>query len=122
MRQSPKELLSVFLPRFEKAVVDVGGIAWLDEVNCSYLDGALTSDLRRFTITMPPVAISYGTYVNKLLRVSNLYRATMRYTPEELPVTSQGANDTMDWEPIRAARAALAQNSQKMKRRARGIS
>jgi hypothetical protein len=121
MKQGPKELFSAFLPRFEKALVDAGGIAWPDEVRRSHLDGALTFELRRLTITMPPVAVSYGAYVNELLRVSDLYRATMRYTPEELPVARQGANDTMDWEPIRAALAALAQNGQKMKRRARGV-
>jgi hypothetical protein len=45
---------------------------------------------------MSPVAVSYGAYVNELLRVSDLYRAAVRYAPEELPVARQGANDTID--------------------------
>jgi hypothetical protein len=121
MKQGPKKLFSAFLPRFEKTLADAGGTAWPDEVKRLYLDGALTFELRRLTITMPPVAVSYGAYVNEPLHVSNLYRATMGYTPEELPVARQGANDTTDREPIRAVRAALAQNGQKMKRQARGV-
>ena len=42
MRQGSKELFSAFLPRFEKALADAGGMAWPDEVKRSYLDGALT--------------------------------------------------------------------------------
>jgi hypothetical protein len=108
MRQSPKELFYVFLPHFGKTLVDAGGIAWPDEIKRLHLDGALTFELRRLTITISPAAVSYGAYVNELLRMSNLDRATLRYTPEELPVTCQEANGTMDWEPIRAAQATLA--------------
>jgi len=78
MKQGPKELISAFLPRFEKALADAGGMAWPDEVRRSHLDGALTFELRRLTITMPNVA-TYGAYVNEILRVSNLYRSAMRH-------------------------------------------
>lgn len=108
MRQDPKELFSAFLPHFEKTLVDAGGIAWPDEIKRLHLGGALIFESRHLTITTSPAAVSYGAYVNELLRMSNLDRVTMRYTPEELPVTRQGANNTMDWKLIRATRAALA--------------
>lgn len=115
MKQGPKEFFSAFLPRFEKALADAGGMAWPDEVKRSHLDGALTFELRRLTITMPVVA-SYGDYVNELLRLSDLYRATMRHAPKEQPAARQGASDTMDWEPTQATRATSAQGGQKQRR------
>ena len=81
MRQ---ELFSSFFPHFEKTLVDAGGIAWPDEIKRLHLDGALIFELRRLTITISPAAVSYGAYANEFLRMSNLDRVTMRYTPEEL--------------------------------------
>jgi hypothetical protein len=117
MKQGPRELFSAFLPRFEKALADAGGMTWPEEVKRSHLDGAITFELRRLTITMP-VAVSYSDYVNELLRVSDLYRATMRHAPKEQPAAGQGGNDSMDWEHTRAAPATSARNGQKTKRRA----
>jgi hypothetical protein len=119
MKQNPKELFSAFLPRFEKALADAGGMAWPDEVKRSHLDGALTFELRRLTITMPPVD-TYGAYVNEILRVSDLYRSAMRHAPKEQPKGRQEASESMDWEPTRAA-AANPQGDQK-KRRAKWVS
>lgn len=104
-RSYPRQRL---LSHFEKTLVDAGEIAWPDKIKRLHLDGALIFELRRLTITISPAAVSYDAYVNEFLRMSNLDRVTMRYIPKELPVTCQEANDTMDWEPIRAARAALA--------------
>ena len=115
MKQGPKELFSAFLPRFEKALADAGGMAWPDEVKRSHLDGALTFELRRLTITMPPAA-AYGDYVNEILRVSDLYRSAMRHAPKEQQTAHRGASETMDWEPTRAAAAAPSQDGQKTKR------
>jgi len=115
MRQGPKELFSAFLPRFEKALADAGGMAWPDEVKRSHLDGAMTFELRRLTITMPPIA-TYGAYVNEILRVSDLYRSTMRYAPREQSTAHRGTGDAMDWEPTRAAAAAPLRDGQKKKR------
>jgi hypothetical protein len=119
MKQGFTELFSAFLPRFEKALADAGEIAWPDEVKRSHLDGALTFELRRLTITMPPVA-AYGAYVNEILRVSDLYRSAMRHAPKEQPMARQGASETMDWESTRAA-AAAPRGDQK-KRRAKWVS
>jgi len=119
MKQGPREPFSAFLPRFEKALADAGGMTWPDEVRRSHLDGALTFELRRLTITMPPVA-GYGAYVNEILRLSDLYRSTMRHAPREQSMARQGASETMDWEPTRAA-AAAPQGDQK-KRRAKWVS
>jgi hypothetical protein len=119
MKQNPKELFSAFLPRFEKALADAGGMAWPDEVKRSHLDGALTFELRRLTITMPPAA-TYSAYVNEILRVSDLYRSAMRHAPKEQPTAHGGAAETMDWEPTRAAAAAPSQDGQK--RRAKWVS
>ena len=118
MKQGPKEPFSAFLPRFEKALADAGGMAWPDEVKRSHLDGALTFELRRLIITMPPVA-AYGAYVDEILRVSDLYRSAMRHAPREQPTAPRGTNEAMDWEPTRAA-AASAHGGQK--RRARWAS
>jgi hypothetical protein len=104
-RPHPRQRL---LPHFEKTLVDAGEIAWPDEIKRLHLDGALTFELRRLTITISSAAVSYGAYVNEFLRMSNLDRVTMRYIPKELPVTCQEANDPMDWELIRATRAAPA--------------
>ena len=118
MKQSSKEPFSAFLPRFEKALADAGGMAWPDEVKRSHLDGALTFELRRLTITMP-VASSYGAYVSELLRLSDLYRVTMKHAPKEQPAARRDGGEAMDWEPTRAA-AAAPKNGQK--RRARWVS
>ena len=84
MKQGPRELFSAFLPRFEKVLAEAGGMAWPDEVKRSYLDGALTFELRRLTITMPAIS-TYDNYINELMRMSDLYRATMRRAPNEQP-------------------------------------
>ena len=84
MKQGPRELFSAFLPRFEKVLAEAGGMAWPDEVKRSYLDGALTFELRRLTITMPGIS-SYDNYINELMRMSDLFRATMRRAPKEQP-------------------------------------
>ena len=115
IRQGPKEFFSSFLPRFERALADAGGMAWPDEVKRSHLDGALTFELRRLIITMPAIT-TYGDYVNEILRVSNLHRATMRHAPKEQSTAYRGANETMDWEPTRAAAVAPSQNSKKIRR------
>jgi len=119
MKQGPRELFSAFLPRFEKALADAGGMTWPDEVKRSHLDGALTFELRRLTITMPP-ADTYSAYVDEILRVSDLYRSAMRHAPKEQSTAHRGASDAMDWEPTRAAAAAPLQGDQK--RRAKWVS
>src|SRR5271163_741324 len=119
MKQGPRELFSAFLPRFEKALADAGGMTWPDEVKRSHLDGALTFELRRLIITMSPVA-AYGAYVDEILRVSDLYRSAMRHAPKEQLMAHRGASDAMDWEPTRAAAAAPLQGDQK--RRAKWVS
>ena len=125
MKQGPKETFSAFLPRFEKTLADAGGMAWPDAVKRSHLDGTLTFELRRLAITMP-VASTYGTYVDELLRVSDLYRATMKHAPKEQPTTRRETSEAMDWEPTRTASAAPTKGgqkgSQKSKRRARWVS
>jgi hypothetical protein len=115
MKQGPTELFSAFLPRFEKALADAGGMAWPDEAKRAFLDGALTFELRRLTISMPVIA-TYGAYVNEILRVSDLHRSTMRHVPRERLMTHQGASESMDWEPTRAAVAAPSQGGQKTRR------
>jgi hypothetical protein len=109
MKQGPKEPFSDFLPRFEKALADAGGMSWPDAVKRSHLDGALAFELRRLAITMP-VAASYGDYVSELLRINDLYRAAMKHAPKENtskepPAGQRKEEDAMDWEPTRAAAA-----------------
>ena len=118
MKQSSKEAFSAFLPRFEKALADAGGMAWPDEVKRSHLDGALAFELRRLAIVMP-IAATYGDYVSELLRVSDLYRATMKHAPKGPSAGHRGDDDSMDWEPTRAA-AAAPKGGQK--KRARWVS
>jgi hypothetical protein len=124
MKQGPNEFFSTFLPRFEKTLADAGGMAWPDEVKRSYLDGALTFELRRLAIPMP-VVTSYSKYVNELLRLSDLYRATMKHAPKDPQATrpargssGTGTTEPMDWEPTRAAAAA----NSGQKRRAKWVS
>jgi hypothetical protein len=116
MRQGPQELFSAFLPRFEKALADAGGMAWPDAVKRSHLDGALTFELRRLTITMRPI-LEYGNYVDEILRVSDLYRSAMRHAPREQAAPQRMAPEPMDWEPTRVTSATLAQG-----RRAKWVS
>ena len=59
-------------------LADAEEMTWPNEVKRSYLDGAFTFELRRLAIIMP-VAATYGAYVNDLLRISDLYRAIMKY-------------------------------------------
>jgi hypothetical protein len=119
MKQGVRELFSSFLPRFEKTLADAGGMTWPDEVKRSHLDGALTFELRRLAVTMP-VTSTYSAYVDELLRVSDLHRATMRHAPREQSAAPRGTNDTMEWEPTRAAAANPTRSGQK--RRARWVS
>jgi hypothetical protein len=124
MKQSSKEPFSGFIPRFEKALADAGGMDWPDAVKRSHLDGAITFELRRLAITMP-VAETYSKYVDELMRVSDLYRSTMRHAPKEQqqPTRREAtSSDTMDWEPTRAASAAPQNNRSKEKRRAKWVS
>ena len=59
---------------------------------------------------------TYSAYVDELLRVSDLHRATMKHAPKEQSTARREANDTIDWEPTRAAAAAPAKGSQGKKR------
>ena len=75
-------------------------MSWPDIVKRSYLDGALAFELRRLAITMP-VAATYGDYVSELLRINDLYRATMKHaprehTPKESPAGNHKDEDSMD--------------------------
>jgi hypothetical protein len=123
MKQGPKELFSAFIPRFEKALADAGGMDWPDEVKRSHLDGALTFELRRLAVTMPVVE-TYSEYVDELMRISDLYRSTMRHAPREQQQqpAHRETGEAMDWEPTRAAPAAPTQKGQKTKKRARWVS
>ena len=116
IRQKSQEPFATFLPRFEKVLADAGGMNWPDDVKRSYLDGSLTFELRRLVVTMPAVA-EYSAYVSELLRLSDLYRATMRHAPKEsVPAPSQ-RSELMDWEPTRATSATTGQ-----RKRARWVS
>ena len=125
MKQGPKEPFSGFIPRFEKALADAGGMDWPDLVKRSHLNGAMTFELRRLAITMPVVE-SYSKYVDELMRVSDLYRSTMKHAPKEQQQSGQreaASADAMDWEPTRAASATSTQNNgSKEKKRARWVS
>jgi hypothetical protein len=125
MKQGPKEPFSGFIPRFEKALADAGGMDWPDLVKRSHLNGAMTFELRRLAITMPVVE-SYSRYVDELMRVSDLYRSTMKHAPKEQQQSSRQKTppaDAMDWEPTRATSATSTQNKgSKEKKRARWVS
>lgn len=125
MKQGSKEPFSGFIPRFEKALADAGGMDWPDLVKRSHLNGAMTFELRRLAITMPVVE-SYSKYVDELMRVSDLYRSTMKHAPKEQQQSSRQKTppaDAMDWEPTRAAPATSTQNKGlKEKKRARWVS
>jgi hypothetical protein len=79
-------------------------MAWPDKIKRLYLNGALTFKLRRFIITIPPVA-AYGAYINEILRVSDLYRSIIKHAPKEQLMARQGASELIDWEPTQAAAA-----------------
>jgi hypothetical protein len=124
MKQSSKEPFSGFIPRFEKALADAGGMDWPDAVKRSHLDGAITFELRRLVITMPVVE-TYSKYVDELMRVSDLYRSTMRHAPKEQQQPARRevtSSDAMDWEPTQAAPAAPQSGRPKEKRRAKWVS
>ena len=73
-------------------------MAWPDTVKRSHLDSALTFKLRRLAITMPIIE-TYSVYVNELMRMSDLYRFTMRHALKDYPnslAARRGTDDSID--------------------------
>ena len=54
IRQGDNKPFAVFLPRFERELMESDGAAWPDYFKISYLEGALNAKIAGYFITMNP--------------------------------------------------------------------
>ncbi|XP_044715292.1 reverse transcriptase (RNA-dependent DNA polymerase) domain-containing protein [Hirsutella rhossiliensis] len=73
-------------PRFEKELADSGGATWPEEVKISYLEGALSPDLRLATVYAAPTRSTYSEWVRSLQRLSSGLEGVEKGTPFEAVV------------------------------------
>ncbi len=71
LRQKDNESFATLIPRFEKELADSGGAAWPEEVKISYLEGALSQELRLATVYAAPTRDTYAEWVQSLQRLSS---------------------------------------------------
>jgi hypothetical protein len=115
-RQRPNESFALFLPRFERILAEANMMAAPEHVKINYLEGAVSSDLRRALISVT-VPEEYPAFVRTLLTIGSRLdslaffdRATNRSSrPPPAPAASPTPSDSMDWEPtIRASKGRLS--------------
>jgi hypothetical protein len=71
LRQKDNESFAALIPRFEKELADSGGATWPEEVKISYLEGALSQELRLATVYAAPTRTTYAEWVQSLQRLSS---------------------------------------------------
>ncbi|KJZ72304.1 hypothetical protein HIM_08345 [Hirsutella minnesotensis 3608] len=71
LRQKDNESFAALIPRFERELADSGGATWPEEVKISYLEGALSQELRLATVYAAPNRTTYAEWVQSLQRLSS---------------------------------------------------
>lgn len=99
-----------YLARFERTLLQAGGIAWDDAVKKTFLSRGLSVDIQRTLLAVPTPA-SYTDYCSQLHMVSqNLEamrtRERREWRPASPPRHSAQAADSMEWEPTKTTQGA----------------
>jgi len=99
-----------YLARFERTLLQAGGITWDDTVKKAFLSRGLSVDIQRTLLAVPTPA-SYADYCSQLHMVSqNLEamrtRERREWRPLSPPRPSTQAADSMEWEPTRTTQVA----------------
>lgn len=102
-----------YLARFERTLLQAGGISWDDIVKKAFLSRGLSVDIQQTLLAVPTPA-SYADYCSQLHMVSqNLEAMRTRERREWRPVTpskySAPAIDGMEWEPTKTTQVASVQ-------------
>jgi hypothetical protein len=102
-----------YLARFERTLLEAGGLNWDDTVKKAFLSRGLTTEVQRTLLAVPTPA-SYADYCSQLHMVSrNLEAIRSKEKKEERPVfqSRQVAPtvDNMEWEPTKATQVASVQ-------------
>lgn len=115
MKQGRKDTFADFLARFDRTLLEAGGLAWADEVKKTFLSNGISLELQRALVAVS-LPTSYEAYCSVLHSTSvrlellhgrefktNNYRTT--------PVTNydQQRSNQMDWEPSSAVQVASIQ-------------
>jgi hypothetical protein len=64
--QYSEESFVTFIPKFERKMLDAGGIGWSDEVYINYLEGAVNDKIRRGLVSVIQIPEKYYEYVQLL--------------------------------------------------------
>ena len=99
-----------YLARFERTLLEAGGLSWDDTVKKAFLSRGLSVDIQRTLLAVPTPA-SYADYCSQLHMVSqNLEamrtRERREWRPASPPRHSAQAADSMEWEPTRTTQGA----------------
>lgn len=104
---------SAFLPNFEKAMLEAGGLHWDGQVKRTFLNTAIATDLQE-ALVATPIPATYVKYYNLLFAVSNnleclrarkkrdvdLIRATGNLIKSST-ATESTTTDEIDWIPTK---------------------
>ena len=75
LRQKDSTPFASFLPKFERILAEAGGMDWADRAKISFLEGALSSKLRRSLIAVQLPDNDYPEWQHQVFRIaSNLER------------------------------------------------
>jgi hypothetical protein len=99
-----------YLARFERTLLQAGGLSWDDTVKKAFLSRGLSNDIQRTLLAVPTPA-SYADYCSQLHMVSqNLEAMRARERREWRPVSplrpKTQATDSMEWEPTKTTQLA----------------
>lgn len=99
---------SKYLARFERTLLEAGGISWDDTVKKAFLSRGLSIEIQR-TLLAVPVPALYADYCAQLHMVSqNLeaIRTKERTTWRPTPQLKQSTLNQMEWEPTKTTQLA----------------
>jgi hypothetical protein len=111
-----------YLARFERTLLQAGGISWDDAVKKAFLSRGLSVDIQR-TLLAVPIPVSYTDYCSQLHMVSqNLEamrtRERREWGPVSPPRPKTQATDGMEWEPTKTTQLASVRREKPQETRA----
>ena len=101
---------TAFLPKFEKLLVEAGGMEWSDDVKMSYLEKTLTGKLKDALVYHPNTPETYTGFKEYLLTVSSKLNARKLEREVEREKSVSSDPDEMDWEPTRTNRQKVGRS------------
>lgn len=101
-----------YLARFERTLLEAGGLMWDDTVKKAFLSRGLTMEIQQTLLAVPTPA-SYADYCSQLHMVSqniDAMRAKGKKEWNAVPYAKPvSKTDNMDWEPTRRVQVATVQ-------------